>query len=267
MEAIPLGFALFLFELAAGGLLVTVALDWDGEVSPGFLFLNGAFLVAFAVAAVWLRSVLPAERLVDYPVAETWLRAEPFALAVFVALSAVYVVLLKLERRTAGRVVGSLAAASGVVSLAVSAAAYQPPAVPALLVLASLLAGALALGTVWSGMMLGHWYLVTPRLAPRPLLRLTAALATVLLAQLLLAGGQALAGVAAAALAASLSWLFWLRVGVGVAFPLVLSFLVWRTARVRSMMSATGLLYIALGAVLAGEIIARSLFFLSGAPV
>ncbi|MGH2371829.1 MAG: hypothetical protein ACRDI2_26960, partial [Chloroflexota bacterium] len=77
----------------------------------------------------------------------------------------------------------------------------------------------------------------------------------------------ALAGVAAAALAASLSWLFWLRVGVGVAFPLVLSFLVWRTARVRSMMSATGLLYIALGAVLAGEIIARSLFFLSGAPV
>ena len=50
-------------------------------------------------------------------------------------------------------------------------------------------------------------------------------------------------------------------------FPLALCYLVWRTARVGSMMSATGLLYIALGTVLAGQIIASALFFLAGAPI
>jgi hypothetical protein len=48
---------------------------------------------------------------------------------------------------------------------------------------------------------------------------------------------------------------------------LALVYMIWRTARIRSMMSATGLLYIALGAVLAGEIIAKSLFFLTQTPV
>ena len=50
-------------------------------------------------------------------------------------------------------------------------------------------------------------------------------------------------------------------------FPLALCYLVWRTARVRSMMSATGLLYIALGTVLTGQIIASALFFLAGTPI
>ena len=156
---------------------------------------------------------------------------------------------------------------AGAGALAVSAAIYLPPGGAYALLLASLLAGALALGTVWSGMMLGHWYLVTPRLAPRPLLRLTAALAAVLVVQAILLAGQALAGAAADLLGAPLSLLFWLRVAVGVVFPLALCFLVWRTARVRSMMSATGLLYIALGTVLTGQIIASALFFVSETPV
>jgi len=51
MQAVPLGFFLFLVELAAGGALVTALLDWDGEVSPGFLFLNGAFLLEIGRAS------------------------------------------------------------------------------------------------------------------------------------------------------------------------------------------------------------------------
>jgi hypothetical protein len=35
----------------------------------------------------------------------------------------------------------------------------------------------------------------------------------------------------------------------------------------RAMMSATGLLYIAVGAVLAGEALGRGLLFVTGAPV
>lgn len=274
MQAVPLGFFLFLMEFAAGGILVTNLLDWNGEVAPGYLFLNGIFLLGFAAAGIWLRSVLPAARLLAYPLPDTWLRAEPGVWAAFALATAAALFLLKTDRRRAGRIAGTLAAALGVIALAVSALAYVPPAGSTPVVLVSFLAAALALGTVWSGMMLGHWYLVTPRLSPRPLLRLNAALAAVLTCQALLAALQALSGslsqVAAALPAAGsglLMALVWLRLGVGVFFPLALSFMIWRTARVRSMMSATGLLYVALGAVLAGEIINKALFFFSRAVV
>ena len=267
MQAVPLGFFLFLVELAAGGTLVTVLLDWDGEVGPGFLFLNGAFLLAFAIAGIWLRSVLPAAQLVPYPADVTWLRLEPAGWGIFGALLAAQVVCIKLDHRRAGRWAGAAAAAAGLAALTVSAAAYRPPSVPAALVAASLIAGALALGTVWTGMMLGHWYLVTPLLSPRPLLRLTAALVAVLVVQALLAFAAATPGSAAGQVPVFQTWPFWLRAGVGIVFPLVLCAMIWRTARVRSMMSATGLLYIALGAVLAGEIIGRVLFFIDQTPV
>ena len=60
---------------------------------------------------------------------------------------------------------------------------------------------------------------------------------------------------------------FWLRVGVGLLFPLALSFMAWRSSLEYSMMSATGLLYIAVGAVFVGEVLARGLLFVTGAPV
>lgn len=272
MQAVPLGFVLFLAELAAGGMVVTAVLDWDGEVSPGFLFLNSLFLLGFAAAAVWLRSLLPAARLLSYLPGEPWLQAEIGCWVAFSLATAVQLVVVKLERRTLSRAAALLAAALGIGALVVSAAAYRPPDVPVALLITSFLSAALALGTVWSGMMLGHWYLVTPRLAPRPLLRLNAALAAILIAQalVLLVGGLPgkLALSAAEPVATGpLAQFYWLRTGVGIVFPLALTVMVWRTARIRSMMSATGLLYVALGAILAGEIMAKSLFFITRVPL
>ena len=60
---------------------------------------------------------------------------------------------------------------------------------------------------------------------------------------------------------------FWLRVGVGLLFPIGVTWLAFRAAQIRGMMSATGLLYIALGAVLAGEVLARGLLFSTGHAV
>ena len=54
------------------------------------------------------------------------------------------------------------------------------------------------------------------------------------------------------------------RVVFGLLVPLVAAFMTWRTARIRSLDSATGLLYIVAALVLTGEIVARSLFFLTG---
>ena len=60
---------------------------------------------------------------------------------------------------------------------------------------------------------------------------------------------------------------FWLRVGVGLVAPLALSLLAYKAATIRGMMSATGLLYIAVGGVLAGEVLARGLLFATGIAI
>ena len=54
------------------------------------------------------------------------------------------------------------------------------------------------------------------------------------------------------------------RVVFGLVVPIVTTVMTWRTARIRSLDSATGLLYIVAALVLAGEIAARTLFFLTG---
>jgi len=60
---------------------------------------------------------------------------------------------------------------------------------------------------------------------------------------------------------------FYLRVGVGVVFPVVLGILSLKTTQMKAMMSATGLLYIAMGAVFAGEVLSKGLLFMTGKAI
>src|SRR5947207_2532658 len=76
--------------------------------------------------------------------------------------------------------VGSLAALA-VVGL--TAAMFRLPAWGYGGVVLSLLLGGLSLGTVTMGMVLGHWYLVTPRLPEQPLNEATLGLLAVLTVQ------------------------------------------------------------------------------------
>ena len=56
----------------------------------------------------------------------------------------------------------------------------------------------------------------------------------------------------------------WLRLIVGLVFPLIVSWAAIQTARTRSMESATGLLYINVGTIAAGTILAAGLYFGAG---
>jgi hypothetical protein len=56
----------------------------------------------------------------------------------------------------------------------------------------------------------------------------------------------------------------WLRLIVGLLFPLVVSWAALQTARTRAMESATGLLYINVGTIAAGTILAAGLYFGAG---
>jgi hypothetical protein len=124
------------------------------------------------------------------------------------------------------------------------------------------LAGALFLGGVTNGMVLGHWYLNQARLPIEPLRGATrimlAGIAVSLVAGF--AGRGTLAkGVVPGgfvALSASSYWWAWLVLTVGTA---VLGFAVRETVRTRSTQSATGLLYIAMLTATVGQFIVTRL--------
>ena len=56
----------------------------------------------------------------------------------------------------------------------------------------------------------------------------------------------------------------WLRLVVGLIFPLIVTWAAGQTVKTRSMESATGLLYIDVGAIAAGTILAAGLYFGAG---
>jgi hypothetical protein len=134
----------------------------------------------------------------------------------------------------------------------------------------------LSLGTAMSGMLLGHWYLVTPELSLIPIKRMTAILACSLIAQ---SGLLALtvfpeAGVTPATLVPKVQHLmiaypyFLLgRALVGLAGTFGLAVLTMWLLREGSTQAATGFLYTAVLTVTVGELIARFLFRLTGVPV
>ena len=192
----------------------------------------------------------------------------------FAAIAVVHLVAAFAERMRAARWAGVAGGAAGAATLAVLAALVAGPAWSYAGVLASMLAAAVALGGSMMAMSWGHWYLTNSGLPKEPLEEMSLVLLGAVAAQAALMVAAAVAPVretpltqAAFGVALGENPAFWLRVGVGLAFPAVLAWLAWRAASIRGMMAATGLLYIAVGAVLTGEILARGLLFATGAAV
>lgn len=155
-------------------------------------------------------------------------------------------------------------AAVGMLALVVLAAAGGSDSTP--LFAGQLVLGALALGAVNAAMLLGHWYLVTPKLSPAPLRRMMWLLGTVLVVQGLVFG-LALAVVGGGSLGGGLAWLAWLRLGAGILLPILVTALALLASRAASLQASTGLLYIGLALVMAGSIAGWSITYLSGVPV
>jgi hypothetical protein len=160
-----------------------------------------------------------------------------------------------------------LAMAAGVLTLGVAALARPSSDLVGLLLgLLALPLGALTLGGLDGAMLLGHWYLVTPKLSTGPLrnasLVVVAAVASQLVIVLVTVIRGDLSGISQTGLVVALG----IRVGVGLVMTLAVALAAWWTARMNTQ-SSTGLLYVGLGSALAGEISARVLFFLTGAAV
>lgn len=257
VQSLPITVLLILLETIVGGTGVLLFTDFEGRASTGFLVTSSLIFAAGAGVAYLLR--------VGFGPAASSLG--PFVLGL-VALLVVYVALLILKRRTLGRVVGLASVALGSVVLFRSAL-LQPSFVPGA-GLASLVLATLVLGAALTALLLGHWYLVTPLLSAQSLRRVTEILLVGLALQTLLVIGAfipPLGGTVVAQrvtlLLSTYGFVFWFRVVVGLAFPIVLGILTWRACGARAMQTATGLLYIVLGCVIAGETASKVLLVLA----
>jgi hypothetical protein len=171
-------------------------------------------------------------------------------------------------RPTASRVWGVIGIALGFGTLAVAAFGWAPTEVDAVPLLLQLVMLSLVTGGSLAAIVLGHWYLVTPKISEKPLILQARMLMALIGLQVLLfvvwttLGGGAGQG-AFDAFHDNLL-LVVLRLLITLLFPLVLTWMAWRTALTRSMESATGLLYINLAAVMAGTIGAAALYLSTG---
>ena len=254
---------------------VTTLFDARGMVTRGYVQMGAMVVVPTALLALlvaWGLDVAP--EIDGYLFSTDWFQPVRWALAAFLAVATAQMVAAFAGKRSAGLVLGGLAIAMGTVALVLLAGLVAEPAWSYPGMLASMLAAALALGGALMAMSWGHWYLTNSGLPKEPLEQMSLLVAGALALQgmLLIVGvtapvrevplSESAFGVSLGANPA-----FWLRVGVGLLFPFVLAVLAWKAAGIRGMMSATGLLYIATGAVLAGEVLARGLLFATGAAV
>jgi hypothetical protein len=163
-----------------------------------------------------------------------------------------------------GALTGGVAGAAGAAALAAFATTLDSLGAP--VAVAALLAGALLLGGVTNGMLLGHWYLNQPGLKPWALARLT----TLTLAACGLALGLGLVSAAALVRADTSAVTFGLPGASGGPFVFLLwcalvvftAAVVWMARRcvaIRSIQSATGLYYVALLTAGVAEFVVRYL--------
>ena len=258
--------------LALGSYAAVVFLRRRSAATSGFLGFTAACAVAFGLLA-WLSDGALPLALVDSPVVDdpAWTQPRATALLAFCGLAALAIVVRRI-RPAAGRWVELAALGAGILALVFAALSWggtTAAGVSALLLQLVLVTA--AAGGVFTAMILGHWYLVTPKLPESPLILLSRALLAVVAIQIVLfwvwigtGAGPAPDDAPFAALTGPYALFVWLLLIVGQIFPLVVSWAAVQTARSRSMESATGLQYINVGSILAGTIVAAGLYFGAG---
>ena len=168
---------------------------------------------------------------------------------------------------------------AGVGSLAAAAQSYRLDygfSLEAVLFPLLLLAGALVLGAVCTGMFLGHWYLIETGLSMEPFHRVfrffarTLAFQAMLLLMgvlLLLVLGDPESTAALSGLWIHHSGLLFARLLVSPLATAALAWMSWKTLQIPQTMAATGLLYIAILSVLVGEFLGRFILFRISLPL
>jgi hypothetical protein len=252
--------------LALGSFALTWLLRQVTDATAGFLGFSATLAAIIGLGWLVTEWGLPAPS--ELAISDGSALAEPrrAAIALFVVLGLAAGV--RLRRGHRARWLGPGAVLAGVAAMAAAAHAWQggqPLAVPLLVQLLTL---SVVTGGSMAAVVLAHWYLVTPRISERPLVLTTLILFWAIVVQLLLYATWLATGTPGGepfeALTGANALFVWLRLIVGLLFPLLLTWMAWRTALTRSMESATGLLYIEFALVMASTIVAAGLALAEG---
>ena len=261
--------------LAVGSFAVVVLARIATAATRGYLGFTALCAAGFGILA-WLSDtgLPPIASGSPLTVDATFDLPRRIALVLFVVLS--LVTMLAIARRQRAVLPGLAGLAAGVATLVLGALTWGGDLAGAIPLAIQLLVLAMATGGVFAAMILGHWYLVTPKLPEAPLVLISRRLLWIVGLQVLLfvgwvgfgagpgAGGAAGGAGPFGALGGPWALFVWLRLIVGLIFPLVVSWAAVQTARSRSMELATGLLYINVGAIASGTILAAGLYFGAG---
>ena len=234
-----------MLQLTLGLLFAALVTDWRGEVTRGFLALTAATaltLAALAFGLAGLARIEGAER--------------PLQAGLAIGLLA-YTVLLATPRRSPRLPIGVVALALGLGALLLAALNRPSAALGPALTAPAFVFSALALGTGVGGMLLGHWYLMTPMLTARPLRLLCDLLLASLVPLTALTGWYLLLASGPTSVAGLSGTALWIGAGMITLFPLAVTLAaraccVDGPGRGRSLQAATGLLYLVAACVLAG---------------
>lgn len=257
IEALPFVNWIFWAALASGTALVVGLTELAGGTTRGYRLFMAWLLLAFAAILVLSEGVLPG----DTAASGTAAVRAPLVYAFAIGTVAYLVASIVRLPRAGIAVAAGLTGLTALVTLAIAGGSDA-----AGLFAGQLLLAALALGAVNAAMLLGHWYLVTPKLSPTPLRRMMWLLMAVLVLQGI-AFGVALLVVGTAPLEGGLAWLTGLRLAVGILLPIGITVLAIAASRAPSLQASTGLLYIGLALVMAGSIAGASITYLTGVPV
>lgn len=261
---LPLVLAVIMVELAIGGAFLLWYLDRTEDAPSGFLKLT-AFVDAGAIAFAGV--LLPA---IPHGSGAADAHLDPDRLATFSQLVVVVIVLVIAQLvvsffpwKAARQVVGVVTVLGGTACLTLAAVARPGTVSLDVFALLALPLGALALGGADAAMLLGHWYLVTPKLSTGPLRRAALVVVFAVAVQLALALVAILRGQLSAEWEPALLVAVALRIGVGILGTGAVALAAWWTARMNTQAS-TGLLYVGIGTAISGEISAKVIFFLTG---
>jgi hypothetical protein len=257
-------FFLVFSQLTVGGLAL-MRLVPEAEIGKGFFRTCAAIYLL-----LWILVVAGLE----------WARPwELLGFALFTLLFLIYYASLWRENLPASPRLLEVTAAVGFCAVVASAVSYSGAGSgfeAVALRAPNFLLGSISLGAAMSGMLLGHWYLVTPELSLVPIKRLTGTLLGALIAQglvLALTASPELGAVPSILvprvehLLVAYPYFFLGRVSVGLVGTFGLAALTMWLLREGSTQAATGFLYTAVMTVTVGELIARFLFQLTGVPV
>jgi hypothetical protein len=276
VESLPWTLLLLLAQFAAGVAALVFYVQVRGIFEPGFVK-TCSWLVVLGTLMLVLTALIvdPTTTIESYRLDDELLEPVRFvSMAMFLFSLAYFFFMRRADEQFLSTATGATTVGLGVISLVLLAWMVREPTWNVIGPLLMMFAGAMVLGSSMVAMIWGHWYLVNPKLEEGPLNELS----LITLGSILAAGivtvinavipvNEPITSQALLAVDLPVNPGFWLRVIIGLVFPALLAFMAYKSSTERSMMSATGLLYIAVGSVLAGEALARGLLFVTGAPI